>query len=242
MLMLSWFFWCSLLIPGHKLHSDSTDCSYGTPHPLEPNTAMTHKQFVTDLHNQISEVQCCIKLAGSSLKGIKLIHAKEAIMNTELLIQNTVLHNLDATHNFSVTRFLINEFEALASARQAEISCFLGFEDAIDGNQLMGFIFDSVVEYLESRYSRYSKAGFKAWTRMVPVCMNSEMMICEVVEEIQRWGSFGRLVTDEMIEREMSCCLGKWTDFEIEEFEAGAEIDGEILQILVDEVVMDLLE
>ncbi|KAM7524220.1 hypothetical protein LguiA_014122 [Lonicera macranthoides] len=227
---------------GHKLHSDSTDCSCGTPQPLEPNTSVIRKQFVTDLHNHISKVQCCIKLTGSSLKGIKLIHAKEAIMNAELLIKNKVLGNLDVTHDFSVTRFLIHDFEALASARQAEISCFLGFEDAIDGNQFMGFIFDSFVEYLESRYSQYSKYGFKAWTRMLPVCMNSEMMISEVVEEIRRWGSFGGLVIDEVIEREMSCCLGKWTDFEIEEFEAGAEIDGEILQILLDEVVMDLLE
>nr|DAD34808.1 TPA_asm: hypothetical protein HUJ06_005448 [Nelumbo nucifera] len=44
-------------------------------------------------------------------------------------------------------------------------------------------------------------------------------------------------IPDEIIEREMSHGLGKWTDFEIEAFEAGTEVE---LDILMDEIVMDL--
>jgi hypothetical protein len=40
----------------------------------------------------------------------------------------------------------------------------------------------------------------------------------------------------------MSHSLGKWTDFEIEGFETGAEIDSDILQTLVEEIAVDLWE
>lgn len=50
------------------------------------------------------------------------------------------------------------------------------------------------------------------------------------------------MMTDEIVEWEMSNSLGKWSDFSIEELESGAEIDGDILQILVEEIVTELWE
>ncbi|KAA8547789.1 hypothetical protein F0562_004218 [Nyssa sinensis] len=70
--------------------------------------------------------------------------------------------------------------------------------------------------------------------------MNAEMLIQGVVEEVRRWAGLAGLIPDELIEREMSYSLGRWTDFEIEAFEISAEIDKDIFQTLVDEIVMDL--
>ncbi|KAF2295320.1 hypothetical protein GH714_032567 [Hevea brasiliensis] len=73
----------------------------------------------------------------------------------------------------------------------------------------------------------------------VPLCMNTEMLIEEVGKEIRRWTNLAGMIPDEIIEWEMSHSLGKWTDFEIESFETGAQIDWDILQVLVDELVTD---
>uniref|UniRef100_A0A5B6Z2R2 DUF4378 domain-containing protein n=1 Tax=Davidia involucrata TaxID=16924 RepID=A0A5B6Z2R2_DAVIN len=235
---------------GHRLHSDPMDCSYDESQPLEPDADLldsatslskggSRSELVTDLLNYISEVLYGINLAGARLKGSQLAHAKEVIMNAELVFGNGALHNSDGMGDFSVTCFLFNELETLASVIWTNCSCFLGFENTKEGNQLCGFPLDCVIEYLDSRYGRYSKSGFKAWTRL-PLCMNAEMLIHEVVEEVRRWADLAGLIPDELIEKEMSYSLGKWTDFEIEAFEIGAEIGGDILQILVDEIVVDL--
>uniref|UniRef100_A0A5B6Z2X7 DUF4378 domain-containing protein n=1 Tax=Davidia involucrata TaxID=16924 RepID=A0A5B6Z2X7_DAVIN len=235
---------------GHRLHPDSMDCSYHESQPLEPDADLLdsatslskggiRSEFLTDLQNHISEVLYSINLADARLKGNKLIHAKEVIMNAELVFGNVAACNSDGMGDFSVSCFLLNELDTLASVIWTNCGCFLGFEDSEEGNQLRGFLLDCVIEYLESRYGRYSKSGFRAWTRL-PACMNSEMLIHEVVKEVRRWADLAGLIPDELIEGEMSYSLGKWTDFEIEAFETGAEIHGDILEILVDEIVTDL--
>uniref|UniRef100_A0A6N2KDR1 DUF4378 domain-containing protein n=1 Tax=Salix viminalis TaxID=40686 RepID=A0A6N2KDR1_SALVM len=69
-----------------------------------------------------------------------------------------------------------------------------------------------------------------------------EMLIQEIGEEVRRWSGFAGMIPDEIIDWEMSNSLGKWTDFEIEGFETGAEIDWNILQTLVEEIAVDLWE
>ncbi|KAA8530587.1 hypothetical protein F0562_005296 [Nyssa sinensis] len=233
---------------GHRLHPDSMDCSYDEPHPLAPGTdlldsatslskAGSRSEFVTDLLNHISEVLYSINLADARLKGSKLVHAKEVIMNAELVFGYAAVS--DGMGDFSVSCLLLNELETLASVIWTNCGCFLGFEDTKEGDQIRGFLLDCVIEYLESRYGQYAKCGFKAWTRL-PSCMNTDMLIHEVVEEVRRWADLAGLIPDELIEREMSYSLGKWTDFEIEAFEIGTAIDWDILQLLVDEIVIDL--
>jgi hypothetical protein len=39
----------------------------------------------------------------------------------------------------------------------------------------------------------------------------------------------------------MNHSLGKWADFNIEAFEFGVDIGGDVLQILLDEIVEDLV-
>lgn len=235
---------------GQKLHADSLECFYNDePQLLDPDADLldsatsfsngkTGEELMIDLVSHISKVLSIIELAGTRLKGIKLTHTKEVILNTELVFRNAGLRNSDGTKDFTICHFLIDELETLASVMWSNFSCFLDFDDSREGNLLKGFLFDCVVEYLESRYGQCSKSGFKR----LPLCMNAEMLIWEVVEEVRRWTSLAGLIPDEMIDREMSCSLGKWTDFDIEAFETGVEVGGEILQSLVDEIVVDLCD
>ncbi|XP_059644159.1 uncharacterized protein LOC132285939 [Cornus florida] len=234
----------------HKLRCRSLDGSYDISQPLDTdadilvsatslNKGRNGSELVTYLLNQISEVLYRTNIADTRLKGSQLTHAKEVIFNAEMLFGNAALHNSEGTTNFHICYFLLDELETLSSLIWTNFGWFLGFEDPEEGNQFQEFLFDCVIEYLDSRYGRYCKYGFSAWTRL-PSHMNAEKLIIEVVDEVRRWTDFAGLTPDELIERVISHSLGKWTDFEIEAFETGAEIGGDILQILVDEIVVDL--
>ena len=241
-----------LLITGHKLHPGSIDYSYDQPESSEADTDLldsatslskwrTGSEAVADLVNYISSIVHAINLPGARLGGSKLTHVKEVILNAELLFGNAALANSDGCRSF-LGHFLVAELETLTCATWTKSDIFPGFEDNTKGrNQVTGFLFDSVIEYLDTKYCIHSDSGYKAWTRL-PWLMNGEKLIKLVVEEIRRWADLAGRIPDEIIEWEMSHSLGKWTDFEIEGFETGAEIDSDILQILVDEIVVDLKE
>ncbi|KAK2986794.1 hypothetical protein RJ640_011019 [Escallonia rubra] len=223
---------------GHKMHADFV-CSYNELQPVEPDADLLDSEASYDRLAHISEVLSNLDVFGARIKGSKFSHAKEVILKAEIVFGSAILHDPRGTKGFSVTDFLINELETLASVMWTHYSCFLSFEDMKEWSLLKGFLFDCVIEYLDTKYVQYTIAGFKAWTRL-PLCRNAETLIREVVEEVRRWTSIAGMIPDEIIEREMSCSLGKWTDFDIEAFETGVELELDILQTMVDEVVKDL--
>ncbi|PHU02197.1 hypothetical protein BC332_27448 [Capsicum chinense] len=78
------------------------------------------------------------------------------------------------------------------------------------------------------------------WMAFVPSSMTKEILIADIIDDVEEWTQFVGLIPDELIEWDMSHFLGKCTDFEIEEYECGTEVDRHILQELVDQVVLDL--
>ncbi|KAK0595139.1 hypothetical protein LWI29_003918 [Acer saccharum] len=238
---------------GHRQHLDSIDDSQGQSQPTEPDADLldsatsiskgrsTDNQMVNDLVNQISRLLHGINHVGIGLTGSKPTHVKDVILNAELLFGNMSLHNSDGKKDFLVAPFLLDELEVLASAMWPKFNCLLGFEEAKGSNQLRGFLLDCLIEFFNTKYGRYCNSGFKAWTRL-PLRTKAEMLIREVGEEVIRWTHLAGMTPDEIIECEMSHSLGKWTDFDIEAFETGAEIGWDILEILVEEIVTDLYE
>ncbi|GAA0176553.1 transferase [Lithospermum erythrorhizon] len=174
--------------------------------------------------NNVTDLLCNINGTETSLEGSKLIHAKHVILDVELMLAN---------EGFPISHFLSTELETLARVIQKS------FRYTRAWNQVKGFAFDSVIEYLDSRYTRYSKCGFSIWSRL-PLHMDSEVVILETIQEIRKWTKLAGTIPDDLIEWDMSHSLGKWTDFEVEAFESGIELDQLILQTLIDELVIDL--
>ncbi|PHU27198.1 Plastidic glucose transporter 4 [Capsicum chinense] len=194
------------------------------------------RALITDHFNNVSGLLSKI----DQLKGSKLSYAKEVILNTELIFRTTPQQQaLPVEDGFSVSHFLLNELEMLSSLLWMTFSQLLGCNDPKQMNQLKGFAFDCLLEYLDSKFARYSDSGFRTWTKL-PSSMTKEILIADIIEEVKEWTEFVGLIPDELIEWDMSHSLGKWTDFEIEEFECGTEVARHILQELVDEVVLDL--
>lgn len=242
-----------LAVPGHRLCPHSMDYSYDQSQPLGPDADLldsatsldkgrTVSEVVIDFVRNVSKMLDIINVTGAGLSGSKLTHAKEVILNAELLFGTaTSSHYLDGMKGFLVSPHLLDELESFAHAAWKNSKDFIGLEDSIEGNQLRRFLFDFVVECLDSKYVGCCNAGFKVWSTL-PLCMNTKRLIVDVAEEVRKWRDLAGMVPDEIIDWEMSHSLGKWTDFDIEAFETGAEIDGDILQILVDEIVMELSE
>ncbi|OMP04736.1 hypothetical protein COLO4_09347 [Corchorus olitorius] len=236
---------------GHMLHLDSMNITYDEPQPTEPDADLLDsattldketdvKEMMTDIVNQISALLRVISNAGLGLSGDKLKHVKEAILKAELLFGNVIPHDLDGTDDFLLGPFIYDEVESLSDAMWVDFTSLIGFDQTKDSNQLRAFLFDCAMECLDSKYSRFYNSGFRAW-RSLPPSMNSRKLIRDVAGEIRRWTKLAGIIPDELIEWEMSYSLGKWTNFDIEAFETGVEMDWDILQNLVDEIVVDLV-
>nr|XP_043638672.1 uncharacterized protein LOC122609795 [Erigeron canadensis] len=199
----------------------------------------TQIELVTDLLTYISQVLCSIDLVDSRIKGNNLAHIKEVIFNTELVLASQIPHNPNAVNSFFVCDLLLG-LDSIARVMWTSFGNFLGSENSNAGYQLKLFVFNALVGYLDSKYGQYAKCGFRAWMNLPPF-MGPEILVHDVAEEVIRWMGFVGVTSDELVERDMSHSLGKWTDYEIEEYETGAKIEGDIFHLLIDEIVVDML-
>ncbi|XP_061347084.1 uncharacterized protein LOC133292653 [Gastrolobium bilobum] len=236
---------------GHGFHADSMNYSYGQLEQLEHDTELLDSatsfnkgrigEILTTLVNQIPKALQCLYSLGTPLTRSNLKHVKDVLLNAELVLGIATDHSEDEVPQLLIYRFFLNELDTMADdAMWTDFNGFVGCEDSKQRKELKGFLFDCVIEYLKSNCCLYFNSGFKAWTKL-PLCMEAEMLTEEVMREIKKWACMAGMVPDEIIEWEMSHSLGKWTDFDIEAFEAGVDLDGDILQILVDEIVEDLV-
>ncbi|WCJ25359.1 hypothetical protein M5689_007248 [Euphorbia peplus] len=232
---------------GRTLLDDSMDYSHDQLQAVETdfdlldsatsiNEGNVARKAVTCLLNHTSRALQSIHLASGGSIGSRSNYVNDVILDAELLFSSAGLQHSDRMKSFLISPFL---FDELVAAMWTNFDCLLEFEDSKDGSRVKRFSFDCLIEYLDSKYVKFCNSGFQAWRR-AQLSKDTELLIEEVVEEVRRWTSFGRMITDEIVEWEMSHSLGKWTDFEIEEFETGAELDQDILQVLVDETVMEL--
>ncbi|WOH10296.1 hypothetical protein DCAR_0729763 [Daucus carota subsp. sativus] len=188
--------------------------------------------LVTDVFSDASELLSRVGNIGSRLGGTELDYAKEVILNAELLLGSSVQRDNDMNKGFSVSRFLTDELDTLASVLCANSS----FRFDNKRTSLQGFLFDCIIEYLDSRYGPHLRYKNKT-PRNLPSCINAEVLINEIVKEIMSWKALASLIPDGHIEKEMSSFLDR--SFETELFETGSAIDEDIFQILVDEIVID---
>ncbi|KAM5578104.1 hypothetical protein ABKV19_008434 [Rosa sericea] len=200
----------------------------------------TSREMMITLVNSVCRILHSINADGERVRRRKLTHACEIILNAELLFGNATMHNMDGMEGPFMSPFL-RDLETIASSRMTSFNMFGGLEDIEKGSQPDGLFFDCVIEYIESKYAWYCNAGFRYWKEL-PLSMNQKLIFQEVEEEIKKWTRLSGMISDEIVAWEMSHSFRKWTEFDIEAFEAGSEIDGDILQTLVNEVAIDLWE
>ncbi|XP_071694054.1 uncharacterized protein [Rutidosis leptorrhynchoides] len=197
-----------------------------------------HTELVANLLTYITQVLYSIDYVDSRLKGNIRAHVKEVIFNSELVLASQIPHHPNKINSFFVCDLLL-ELDTLEAVMRAELGEFLGSGKSKTRYQVKRFVFDALIEYLQLKYGRYLKCGFRAWMNLPPF-MGSDILIREAMDEVRRWMCFVGATTDELVESDMSHYLGKWTDFEIEMYGAGGIIEGDIFRMLIDEIVIEI--
>ncbi|XP_058091490.1 uncharacterized protein LOC131237627 [Magnolia sinica] len=226
---------------GHKLHHTSMGRSHDLTQPAYRDSELSDSATSTDAGAaKTKKIASCIdkvsrvfslEPAKNGLTGSMLNYARDVISCAELLFENLALYDADGMGDSVI--------ETLASDLWRSHECGLEFTDAKEGGLLRRFLFDCMIECLDSKYSQYCNLGFRAWSKL-PLFLSRHGLAEQVHEEIGQWRYLGANILDEIVEREMNHSMRKWADFKVETFEVGREIEGDILQILLDEVVLDL--
>lgn len=239
------------LISVHGFPPDSMNFSHDQLEQVEHDDELLYSatsfnkgrisKILTDIVNQIPKALQSLYSFRTQFTRSNLNNMNDIFLNAELVLGIATDLNENEVPKLLIYRFLLDELDTMAcDAVWTDFSGFVGCEESKKRKELKGFVFDCVMEYLESNCWQYFYSGFKAW-RELPLCIKAEMLGQEVKREMKKWTCMAGMLPDEIIEWEMSHSLGKWTDFDIEAFEAGVDIDGDILQILVDELVEDLV-
>ncbi|TKY61557.1 dentin sialophosphoprotein [Spatholobus suberectus] len=102
-------------------------------------------------------------------------------------------------------------------------------------------IFDCVSEFLELRCEQAFIGTCKAWPGWAMSVQRKSWMAEEMYQEMLGFRSMEEVMVDELVDKDMSSGCGKWLDFDVEAFEEGLEVEGDILAYLINELVSDLL-
>lgn len=229
---------------GHKLDHQSIECSHHQTQAWLPKTGLLDS--TTSMNTRMARIEKLNSICSTygidpseiGLTGIKLYYAREIIWNVELLCGNLSQYDYVSADTL-VDSLLLDMLEALVKHQWGRPKCNLGFPDTEEGHLFRGFLFDCMVECLDSRYSGYFTTSFMALSKL-PLSTNRENLAREVFEQIKQWRNLAKKDLDDMVEMEMSNSSGKWTEFKNEAFDTGVDIEGDILQILLDEMVVDL--
>ncbi|PHT97681.1 hypothetical protein BC332_33405 [Capsicum chinense] len=159
-------------------------------------TSLSTRRSCREMIHNVSGVLSKI----DQLKESKLSYAKQVILNAELIFGTTPQqHALPVEGGFSVSHFLLNEHEMFSSFLWMAFGELLGCNDPKQMNQVKGFAFDCLLEYLDSKFSPIFDSGFRTCTKL-PSSMTKEIVIADIIDEVVEWTQFVGLLPDELIE------------------------------------------
>ncbi|XP_057476077.1 uncharacterized protein LOC130764053 isoform X2 [Actinidia eriantha] len=183
-------------------------------------------QTDAELSDSASSTSSRPRFTGST--GWELEYVKEILFNVDLMFKDFALGRAREIIN----PHLFNKMET-----QKEVSGSRGEE-----NKLMRkVLFDCVSECTDLKCRRYASGGCRTWAKGLSTLRRKDWLAKEVYEEISGWKGTGDCMVDDLVDNDMSSHYGKWLDFEVESFELGVEIEGRMLNSLVNELIADIL-
>ncbi|KAL5135912.1 hypothetical protein HKD37_03G008709 [Glycine soja] len=162
--------------------------------------------------------------------------------------RNTVLeyvHDILCNAEFTAEEFVTGQTSTLIMPNVFDL-----LENQIYGTENFGedysklerkAIFDCASEFLELRCKQAFVGTCKAWPGWVMSVQRKSWMAEELYKELLGIRSMEETMVDELVTKDMSSGCGKWLDFDVEAFEEGLEVEGDIMSYLVNELVSDLL-
>jgi hypothetical protein len=199
--------------------------------------AMSIDTTKTDVHGreEIPHVQSFAAHDFNFLEG-RLHSIGEAIANAELLLDSSLFCGTPSS--LSLHSFILEMLETVEGCF-CDGSESLGFEDE-NKYQRTNFLFDCIVESLDSRFCNFGKCGYKAWLRL-PLTLSKDMLKREVSEEISTWmDPVDEVPSNRAAEKELDQVAAASRDAcKVEAFNISVAIENDILEALVGEFASD---
>ncbi|CAL9100643.1 unnamed protein product [Musa textilis] len=232
---------------GNKLQFGLTE-SCNTARSSDPDTDLLDSASSVDIRRSIiakirrltymSLNDFDIHSDGVGLSKTKLCEVRHAISSAVLLFETFTLDSSDGSVDMSLESFLLDMLQAIVDALRMGPKCDPGYTGINETDQLRELLFDCMIECLDSNYSLLCKSGYMTYTKLTFI-LTREKLMREVHQDIRGWIDLAGKFLDDMVKNEMKNSAGKWADCVMEAFEAGIEIESNILQTLVDETVID---
>ncbi|KAL6626680.1 hypothetical protein ACP70R_030406 [Stipagrostis hirtigluma subsp. patula] len=155
----------------------------------------------------------------------------EAISNAELLLDSGFLHSM--TSGAALHPFIVDMLETTVSVFGKEESLGLTEEKKY---QHTNFLFDCIVESLDSKFCNFGKCGYKAWLKL-PHNFSKDVLKLQILEDISNWSESSGTGDKEV---DQVTASARWDACQVETFDIGIAIGNEILEALVGEFAVDL--
>ncbi|GLJ10080.1 hypothetical protein SUGI_0121610 [Cryptomeria japonica] len=186
------------------------------------------------------------KAEPACLEDQELDYVREIICNAELMSEDVGLLSEEDVPDFLVDPDLFDKLETQESSSGdhsglKNSSCNFRFRKAQGSWLNKRLLFDCVKECICSKYTSRYKGGYRTWIKG-PTCLEGEKLAHDVLEDIGKWRMMVSGMLDDIVEKDMSTTTGKWTDFEKEIFEIGAEVEKNIFTDLIEELTSDLFD
>ncbi|KXG31963.1 uncharacterized protein LOC8073350 [Sorghum bicolor] len=163
----------------------------------------------------------------------RLCTIREAISNAELLVGSSLLHSTShlPRHPF-IVEMLENTMDMFSGGEYSDFT-----EDK--KYQHTNFLFDCIIESLDSKFCNFGKCGYKAWLKL-PLSLSKDLMKRQVLEDITKWRESSGTALRQISEKEVDQVTDRWDASQVEAFDISIAIENDILEALVGEFTVDL--
>ncbi|RCV24512.1 hypothetical protein SETIT_5G090700v2 [Setaria italica] len=105
--------------------------------------------------------------------------------------------------------------------------------------QHTNFLFDCIVESLDSKFCNFGKCGYKAWLKL-PLSLSGDLLKCQVLEDISNWRESSGTALRQVSDKEVDQMTARWDANQVEAFDVSIAIENDIIEALVGEFALDL--
>ena len=164
----------------------------------------------------------------------RLCSIEEAKSNAELLLGSSLLHSTTSglpRHPFIVA-MLENTMDMFSGGEYSDFT-----EDK--KYQHTNFLFDCIIESLDSKFCNFGKCGYKAWLKL-PLSLSKDLLKRQVLEDITNWRESSGTALRQVSDKEVDQLTDRWDASQIEAFDISIAIENDILEALVGEFAVDL--
>ncbi|PUZ57897.1 hypothetical protein GQ55_5G466200 [Panicum hallii var. hallii] len=188
------------------------------------NTRKTDAEETLNDNDKLSCSQNFLAPDSKFLKSRLRIIGEAAISNAELLLGSSI-------HPF-IIEMLENAMDMYDGGEYSDLA-----EDK--KYQHTNFLFDCIVESLDSKFCNFGKCGYRAWLRL-PSSLSKDLLKCQVLEDIGNWRESSGTALRQVSDKEVDQVTARWDASLVEAFDISIAIENDILEALVGEFALDL--